>query len=306
MRCVSVVAGWVVLVVVSFACGAPQPTPQPLALRSLGPPVAATLGRDGGALQVEANGYALRLEVPATALSADPPLTLEPVAVDGLEGLPAVRFGPAGQAFALPATLVVSPPPPGGRLVALHFEEGAATGTLRGVAPLGDGATMVVPHFSGAAVGPAEALRQKLDEAQQALLDGLADDREASAFGLADRLALVVEPAVGAATGRVAALVTAQQLFAPWATAVQTLGVSEETVAARGETFRDAVSRLEGSLLRAAEALLPASRCRPAAIRLARSRRSTTGSTSTRACSSSRAATGASSSAPPAPTESSR
>lgn len=128
--------------------------------------VRATLGPAGGSVVAQAaDGRVYTLTVPAGALAASTEITATPVT--SLGGAPlaaglkaAVRFGPAGLKFALPATLRIdganTAAAAGKRLVGFLRSDDGQVLNLQPVSPAGAGAVeMPVPHFSDGGVAEA-------------------------------------------------------------------------------------------------------------------------------------------------------
>jgi hypothetical protein len=120
----------------------------------------ATIGRLGGTLETDsADGSHFKLFVPPGALSTERVLSITPTAVGGLGAIATttrygVEFEPSGLTFAVPATLVITPPAGAqvDQLYAFSWRDGTP-GIDVGLPDVRAGELRVsVPHFSGVAL----------------------------------------------------------------------------------------------------------------------------------------------------------
>ncbi|MBE7418844.1 MAG: hypothetical protein HS128_14090 [Ideonella sp.] len=153
------------LAVLLVACGGGADTDEPPGARLSTEPAraaSATIGSQGGTVSAtSSSGVVYTLSVPPLALAEPRVITLTPVsAIRGLalEGglAAAVDLQPAGLVLDVPATLTIraaTAPPAGQLAIALGYEGDAAAFAPTVSRRDGDAWTMLVSHFSGAAVG---------------------------------------------------------------------------------------------------------------------------------------------------------
>lgn len=160
-----------------LACGRHGPLTPPLKIELEKHTSKATLGRDGGTIEVKsAAGTRYVLSVPAGALLAPVEITATAVASFGVKGPQGVVFGPADTRFLAPASLTISPSrpvPPARQLLFTFTDDGAE---LWAAEPKLGSADMVivVEHFTG--YGFAE-LADKAREAYVGWKTGRAETR---------------------------------------------------------------------------------------------------------------------------------
>lgn len=151
------------------AGGAPEPAASAVTLES-GRTARATVGAAGGSVKATAgDGRVYTLTVPPGALAGDTEITATPVASMGNAPLAAgtraaVRFGPAGLKFAMPARLRIegaaTTAGAGKRLVGFVRNDAGTAMNLQPPALSGTALELQVPHFSD--VGVSEATLQEI------------------------------------------------------------------------------------------------------------------------------------------------
>ena len=147
--------------------------------------VVATIGIDGGDIELNNGDVRCTLSVPALSLSEDTEITLQQVDIQGIDGEAAVRFSPDGLKFARAGLLTFEPAPIGDVVVGLAFSEGDTDADLVFTTPTDDGMSMPIEHFSHAAAVDAEAARQLLGEEDGDAATAV-DVKESIALGLGE------------------------------------------------------------------------------------------------------------------------
>lgn len=194
------------------------------------------------------DGVTYTLVVPAVALEEGVEITMEPVVlVDApFTRFGAVRFGPAGLEFRVPATLVVEGVPQDAPLASALLDDDGAEGVLTFAANDEGTVRAAIPHFSVASIVDAGTTRAAIAAAG---LAAVPFDPQAAASALTRALNDIVLPAVDGAGDSLQAFVLAQRLLAEWNAAVQVRGLQTSPFSGLGgETFgqagADAVDRL--------------------------------------------------------------
>lgn len=188
---------------------------------------------------VVVGGVTFTLVVPAVAIAAGVEITMTPVSLGGapFQDYGALRFGPSGTTFRVPATLVAQGLPDVPVASAVLDDNGLGA-VLTFVPSQGGVARAPVEHFSLVGIINAGATAGDIAAAG---LASVPSDSISAAPALATALDVTVLPAITGAGNSLFALVRAGRILAEWQAAAQGRGLASSPFSALGgRTFGQA------------------------------------------------------------------